>query len=295
MPEAFGDDPGYDLLKAKIQSERGFECASYKDTCIRRRINGRMRVRRVESVLDYCTLLDGDTGEYDTLLRALTINVTRFFRNPETFALIRGLIVPDLWSLPVDKIKVWSAGSSSGEEAYSLAILFSEHARAVGEIDRLGRVEIIGTDVDVDCVRAAQAGRYGRTSFTDTPDEIRDRYFLKDGAQWRVSPEIREMATFRESNLLRAENPFGLSAPLRERCHLVICRNVLIYLTPSAQESILTRFHDELEPGGFLILGKVETISGHNRSLFAPVRIRERLYRRGESKRRGSPDGRRDD
>src|SRR5919107_900922 len=117
------DVPGFAALTGKISSERGFGCASYKEKCLRRRIAVRMRAKGVHTFADYARVLDADPREYDQLMDALTINVTKLFRNWETYAAIDRVVVPALWALPGSAVSVWSAGCSSGEEAYSLAAL----------------------------------------------------------------------------------------------------------------------------------------------------------------------------
>jgi len=125
-------DAAFTALTVKIAADRGFGCASYKDKCLRRRIAVRMRARGVHSYAEYARVLDADQAEYDRLLDALTINVTKLFRNWETYTVLRERIVPALTALPDPVINVWSAGCSSGEEPYSLAALFHEHAERNG-------------------------------------------------------------------------------------------------------------------------------------------------------------------
>ena len=132
-------DDGFRDLAEKITRESEFRCTNYKDGCVRRRIAVRMRARGAATYAQYGDLLDRDSSEYEHLMDALTVNVTRFFRNPTTFAVAAQRVVPELWRRG-SRIDVWSAGSASGEEAYSLAALFHEHARARGELERLGRV-----------------------------------------------------------------------------------------------------------------------------------------------------------
>ena len=121
-------DAGFAALTAKIARDKGFGCASYKEKCLRRRIAVRMRARGVHTYADYAHVLDTDTLEYDRLIDALTINVTKLFRNFETYTAIAEQVVPALWERPIPQINVWSAGCSSGEEPYSLAALFHRHA-----------------------------------------------------------------------------------------------------------------------------------------------------------------------
>ena len=264
------EDAEFHALMAKIARERGFGCGSYKDKCLRRRVAVRMRATGVHGYAAYARVLDADPGEYDRLLDALTINVTKLFRNWEVYAAIADQIVPAMWELPGDLL-VWSAGCASGEEAYSLAILFHRHAQARGELPRLHRVRIIGTDIDQRSLALAARASYDSPAFADTPEELRRRYF-SSGPPHTVAAEIRSMVTFERRDLLREAPPAG--------CQLVVCRNVLIYFGRDTQELLFERFHAALAPSGWLVLGKVETLLGRARTLFAAVNARERLFRR---------------
>jgi chemotaxis protein methyltransferase CheR len=265
-------DPGFALLTAKISRERDFGCASYKEKCLRRRIAVRMRAKGVHSYADYMAVLDRDPGEYDRLMDALTINVTKFFRNWETYAAIRERVVPTLWSGP-SPIRVWSAGCSSGEETYSVAALFHAHAEGRGDLARLAsRLSIVGTDIDRESLAAAARGTYEEAAFVDTPVELRRRYFTA-AAPFAVAPELRQVTRFERRDLLREPAPGGAF-------HLVTCRNVIIYFDRATQEALFERFYESLAPGGFLVLGKVETLLGTARSRFTAVDPRERIFRR---------------
>ena len=266
------DLPGFAALTGKISSERGFGCASYKEKCLRRRIAVRMRAKGVHTFSDYARVLDVDPREYDQLLDALTINVTKLFRNWETYAALERHVLPALWALPSPSIRVWSAGCSSGEEVYSLAALFHRHAERAGDLARVGRVRVLGSDIDRDSLAAAARGAYDAAAFADTPPELRARYFSK-AAPHAVGPELRALVAFERRDILGEPPPEGTH-------HLVSCRNVIIYFDRATQESLFLRFHAALAPGGFLVLGKVETLLGPARSLFAPVDTRERIFRR---------------
>ena len=267
------DEPGFAALLRKIERDRGFRCASYKDTCLRRRISVRMRARNAQSFADYAGMLDIDPIEYDRLIETLTINVSKFFRNPETFACIATKVLPELWASSSPQIRIWSAGCATGEEPYSLAVLCREHALATNDLARLDRVRIIGSDVDPDAVSAASKGRYSGASFVETPPAVVDKYFPLEHGMHSVSPQIRKLVAFEKRDLLEGSGPGG-------RVHLIVCRNVIIYFTRSTQEWLFEQFHDLLLPGGFLVLGKVETLLGKSRELFAPVSSRERVFRR---------------
>lgn len=262
------DAPGFAALTAKISGERGFGCANYKEKCLRRRIAVRMRARGVHAFDDYARLLDSDPAEYDKLLDALTINVTKLFRNADTYAAIAHDVLPALWQLPPRELTVWSAGCASGEEPYSLAILFHRH----GELHGPRRVRIIGTDIDRGSLDAAARGEYQEGAFVEIPPDLRTRYFEGDPPR-RVGAETRELVEFRRRDLLR-------EGPPASDMHLVVCRNVLIYFDRDSQERLFRAFHEALAPGGFLVLGKVETLLGPTRQLFQAVNPRERIFRK---------------
>ena len=270
---ALADEPGFLALCRKIERDRGFRCSSYKDTCLRRRISVRMRAKGAGSFADYAGLLDTDPIEYDRLVETLTINVSKFFRNPETFACIATKVLPELWNSKSPLIRIWSAGCATGEEPYTLAVLCREHALANGDLARLDRVRIVGSDVDRDVVSAASKGRYGPSAFGDTPPAVMEKYFPMEHGMRTVAPQIRNLVAFETRDLLEGNGPGG-------RMHMIVCRNVIIYFTRATQERLFETFHELLLPGGFLVLGKVETLLGKSRELFAPVSSRERIFRR---------------
>jgi chemotaxis protein methyltransferase CheR len=269
MLDEMGD---FGALMRKISGERGFGCASYKEKCLRRRIAVRMRARGAHTYGEYARVLDSDENEYERLLDALTINVTKLFRNWEAFASVATHVVPELWKRESPSIRVWSAGCSSGDEPYSLGVLFHRHAATSGMLPQIGRVDILGTDIDRQCLLAAARGEFTEGDFADTPDDLRRRYF-SDVAPFTVAPAIRSMVRFERRDLLSEPAPRG-------QHDLIVCRNVMIYFDRDTQERLFDKFFDALRPGGFLVLGKVETLLGSARLRFAPVDARERIFRR---------------
>lgn len=266
------DDAEFLELTAKIARERDFRCGSYKEKCVRRRIAVRMRARAVHTYADYARILDGDNVEWDKLMDALTINVTKLFRNWETYALLADTIIPEVWAAHSDPIKVWSAGCSSGEEPYSLATLFFRAGERSRRAATPERVRILGTDIDKRSLDSARAALFDEEAFADTPPEYRDRYFSA-GYPASVLPEIKALVTLERRDLLLESAPPG-------GFHMIVCRNVLIYFDRETQEMLFQRFHDALLPGGMLVLGKVETLLGVIRNKFAAVEARERIYRK---------------
>ena len=268
---AAADEAGFRALTEKIAREREFSCGSYKEKCLRRRIAVRMRARGAHTYAEYMRLLDADPAEYVPLLDALTINVTKLFRNWDAYDALARTAVPELWALPAATLRVWSAGCSSGEEPYSLATLFHRHAASRDDLARLGRVHVVGSDIDRASLEAAADREFSHQAFADTPPDIRARYF-SPGVPSRIDPAVRAMVSFERRDILRDEAPAGM--------HLIACRNVVIYFDRATQEGLFERFHRALLPGAFLFLGKVETLLGRARTLFAPVDARERIFRR---------------
>jgi chemotaxis methyl-accepting protein methylase len=263
-------DADFDVLTAKITRERGFGCASYKQKCLRRRIAVRMRARGVHTYRDYARVLDTDAHEYDRLLDALTINVTRFFRNPEAWAALDSAVLGPMMEASRAPLRVWSAGCSSGEETYSLAILLHRRAALLGR--RARPVEILGTDFDKASLDASAAARYPEAAFADMPADVRAAYF--PGAAPRTVPAaVRALVHFARHDLLADPAPGG-------PYDLIVCRNVTIYFDKRSQDLLLDKFHGALAEGGVLMLGKVETLSAAQRARFDTLDARERLFRR---------------
>ncbi|HSJ64843.1 MAG TPA: protein-glutamate O-methyltransferase CheR [Gemmatimonadaceae bacterium] len=269
LPEA--PDAEFVALTRKISTERGFACGSYKERCLRRRIAVRMRAKGVHTYRDYMRALDSDADEYERLLEALTINVTKFFRNGDVYEAMARIVVPELWSRR-ERVRVWSAGCASGEEPYSIGALFHRHARERQQLERLSTLEIVATDIDARILEMARAGRYEASAFTETPADLRAAYF-SSGTPATVLPEVRGLVTFARHDLL-------CDPPPRSAFELIVCRNVIIYFDRESQEMLFERFVQALAPGGYLVLGKVETLLGTARAALESIEPRARIFRR---------------
>jgi chemotaxis methyl-accepting protein methylase len=210
----------------------------------------------------------------EKLKDALTINVTRLYRNPETWDKLRNLVLPDLLKTREGGVKVWSAGCSSGEEPYTLAICLAEEAERAGRATWATRSTILATDIDEIVMAKARAGKYPIASFLEMPKELATKYFRGVGADDReVVPAIKRMVEVRRQDLLREAAPGS-------GFDLVVCRNVVIYFDRDGQERLFERFANSLAPGGYFLLGKVETLIGPARDMLELVDVRERIYRR---------------
>jgi chemotaxis methyl-accepting protein methylase len=260
MAGAGADDQGFEALTRKISQARGMSCASYKDKCLKRRIAVRMRARGVHTYGDYATLLDRDAHEYQELLDALTINVTKFFRNAETWDALRPFLAALGKTRRGGELRVWSAGCASGEEPYTIAILLLETLGAArGVID--------ATDIDRLSLERTRQARYAQAAFSEMPAGLRQRYF-RDG---QPIESVRSLVQVRTHDLTR-------DPPLRPQYDLIVCRNVVIYFERAAQERLFQVFVDALAPGGVLLLGKVETLFGPARNRLTLEDPRERIY-----------------
>ena len=264
MPES-SEVEGFAHLLHKIQRERAVPCLGYKDRCVRRRIGVRMRANAVLTFAEYERLLDTVPAEWEKLLAALTINVTRFFRDAGAFTALESIAYPLLRDTFPETLEVWSAGCSHGQEPYSLAM---------GLADTIGldRFRVEATDVDVESLAAARAGRYAGTTLDDVSPDRRARW-VSAGDPGVINAELRARVHVLRHDLLR-------DVVVPQRFHLITCRNVIIYFSRESQAILLDQLFNALVPGGILMLGKVETLLGPARDKFESVNLRERLFRR---------------
>jgi chemotaxis methyl-accepting protein methylase len=267
------DDASFVALTRQISRRAGLALDAYKDKCIRRRIAVRMRACGVHTYVDYQSLLDQSPGEYERLRDALTINVTRFYRNAETWNLLRRQLVPALSGTTAGELHAWSAGCSSGEEPYTLAMLFADHFQQAGRSHQLERLTIDATDIDRGSLERARAARYGLEALAELPGELVQTYFEPVGHERQVVERVRRRVQV-------AHRDLSAQPPVRRGYHLILCRNVVIYFDRPMQERLFATFTDALAPGGYLILGKVETLFGPARDGLVLVDPRERVYRR---------------
>jgi chemotaxis methyl-accepting protein methylase len=270
------DDAAFALLSRQITTASGFALAAYKDKCIRRRIAVRMRACGVHTYQDYGALLGGSPPESERLRDALTINVTRFYRNAETWSLIRRVLLPELLGGPRGELRAWSAGCASGEEPYTLVVLAADYLDREGRGDELARVTVDATDIDRVSLERARAGCYRSEGLAELPADLAERYFEAAGPCRRVVERARRRVLVRHLDL-------STEPPPRLEYNLILCRNVVIYFDRAVQERVFQIFAGALAPGGFLVLGKVETLFGPARDRLTLVDPRERIYRRPSS------------
>jgi chemotaxis protein methyltransferase CheR len=263
----------YSRLRDVVLQAGGVDLNLYKDRCLLRRIAVRQRACGAADLRAYLRIVCRDPTERERLIKALTIHVSQFYRNPSTFRAIEAEVLPAIL-LSKERsgsrvLRVWSAGCACGEETYSLALLMLE---AAPEIAARQSTTIYGTDIEPDCLEIARVGRYPALSLKALPARWRQQYFTQAGDGYEVMPALRRLVFFRRHNILD-------SVPFR-RLDLVVFRNVLIYMTEALQERVLMGLHEALNPGGFLVLGKVEGLAGGARERYAPFNVPERVYRK---------------
>ncbi len=265
---ADGSGP-FDGLLAFIESELGFATSMYNDSYLDRRITARMRRSGTDGYDRYRQLLADDDEEREELLNTLSVNVTSFFRNPPVWEALR----PVLRDVTADgDASVWSAASSDGREAYSLAML--AHDDPDVDADRLS---ILGTDIKPEILRAARAGRYEASETNDVAEQLEPigdygAYVERDGDVFRVRDRVREMVSFRRHDLITDDPPGTFD--------LVICRNLFIYIDADAKRTMFETLGSALAPDGYLTIGMTETVPPSCRSQFDPVEKRLRIYRK---------------
>jgi two-component system CheB/CheR fusion protein len=269
-PPGAAVDQGLEDLLGFIRDSRGFDFTGYKRSTLGRRIRKRMADVGARDHEDYRDLLETDAAEFPALFNTILINVTSMFRDPDAWDLLQREVVPQLIADtdPDDEIRVWSAGCSSGEEAYSLAIVFAE---ALGAEEAVNRVKIYATDVDEDALRDARAGKYLPKDLETLAPHLRDKYFERHDSHHFFRPDLRRRVIFGRHDITR-------DAPI-SRLDLLVCRNTLMYFNVEAQTQIVDRFHFALREGRYLFLGKAEMLLSDGER-FEALSIRQRVFRR---------------
>ena len=277
-PESALDTPDEEAALGEIfhllRGRSGHDFRHYKRNSIRRRIDRRMAVQQVERLEDYARYLFRVPEEIDALFADLLIGVTRFFRDSEAFGALeeKGISLLLREKSPESTLRVWVPGCSTGEEAYSIAILLREQVEETG---LRSKIQVFATDIDARAIEVARAGRYPASISDDVSAGRLERFFTleKDGASYRIRKGIRDLLVFSEHDLVR-DPPFS-------RLDLISCRNVLIYMGPELQKRVIPLFHYALNTDGVLFLGTSESV-GEFDGLFQPLDRPAKLYQRKE-------------
>jgi len=275
------DQSALEKVVILLRGKTGNDFSMYKKNTIYRRIERRMGIHQIDRIAHYVRYLQENDQEVELLFKELLIGVTSFFRDPAAWEQLQEEAIPALLAgHPTGRVlRAWSVGCSTGEEAYSLAIAFRETLAQINPKVPF-TLQLFATDLDPDAINRARCGVYPANIAADVSAERLQRYFIKDESGYRLGKEIREMVTFATQNVIM-DPPFT-------KLDILICRNLLIYLTPELQKKLLPLYHYSLNPGGILFLGSAENVSAHN-DLFAPLNLKLRLFRRRESVLRSEP------
>jgi chemotaxis methyl-accepting protein methylase len=261
----------YDFLMNKVYQVTGYDFRKYKDSTIRRRLAKRLKETNCATFRDYINYLDEKREEYSCLISTLMVKVTQFFRDREDWELIRREVLPKIIKGSAGRLNIWSIACASGEEPYSLAILFYE---ILG--NRIGKFEIkiYATDIDEDSLRKARKGIYRERSLRNVDAELIKKYFshLSEG-EYKIKENVKSMVRFFRHSIVEGEEFSGFE--------FIVCRNLLIYFTRELQEKIYLKLYNALKPGGFLWLGRAEVPIGEAGELLKALFYKERIYQKG--------------
>ncbi|PKN07134.1 MAG: chemotaxis protein CheR [Deltaproteobacteria bacterium HGW-Deltaproteobacteria-8] len=257
-----------------LRAQTGNDFSKYKAGTINRRIERRMAVHQLKSMGEYVKYAQQSPAEVEALFRDLLIGVTNFFRDPEAFHVLEEQVIPKLFAgkRSCDTVRIWTAGCSTGEEAYSLAILLAERQ---DHLKQSFTVQVFASDIDRQAIATARAGVYPASIAADISPERLARFFTLEpgGGAYRIHKGIRDMLVFSEHSMIK-DPPFS-------KLDLISCRNLMIYLSGDLQKKLIPLFHYALNPGGFLFLGTSENV-GEALDLFAVVDRKLKLYQRKE-------------
>ena len=272
QPLASKDHGAIEKICVLLRSQTGQDFSLYKRSTIYRRIERRMGLHQLSNIADYVRMLRESPQETQLLFNELLIGVTNFFRDPAAWETLGKKVIPELMaSYPTGgTLRAWVPGCSTGEEAYSLAMIFKE-ALAQEKPARSFSLQIFATDLDKSAIERARQGFYPANIAGDVSTERLHRFFVREEHGYQVGKEVREMVIFAPQNLIM-DPPFT-------RLDILCCRNLLIYLAPELQKKLLPLFYYSLCPGGVLFLGSAETI-GATTELFAPIDGKTRIFRR---------------
>lgn len=266
---------GVDILNdfGETFESYGLDISQYKANFIKRRLDRRMRILDIKDYSEYASFLKKERKEFEEFFMSLSINVTNFFRDFAVYDNFKSVIIPRILdSKQNDKVRIWSAGCASGEEPYSIAILFLQSINKLNS----SSIEIVANDISGNALEYAQNGIYPAASIEKLPVDIISKYFQKTGTaektEYEIDASIKDLVTFKKCDIL-SNNVIQLDA--------IFCRNVLIYYESVAQELIMNKFYQSLKDSGYLVLGMDETMLGKKcEKLFYPLMARERIYQK---------------
>lgn len=248
----------YESFKKKVFQLTTIDLNAYKERQMKRRIDTLIARNKYSDYDSYVDALRTNQDLFEEFVNYLTINVSEFYRNPQFWDDLERDIIPALISQYGQNLKIWSAACSTGDEPYSLVMMLSR-------LLPLNRIKIIATDIDKQVLEKAKVGLYSASSLVNLPQEFKNKYFTPVGNSYKISDEIKQCVEFRQHNLLKDAYPTG--------CHLIVCRNVVIYFTEEAKEEIYRKFNSSLVPNGILFVGSTEQIINYKECGYASKKI----------------------
>jgi len=252
-------DADFRCIASILMEDAGIDLPDSKAPLVYSRLAKRLRALQIRSFKEYCNYIQSDKGaaERREMMTALTTNVTHFFREPHHFEDLKKKVAPPLLETARrgGRVRFWSAGSSTGQEIYSIAMTLLEMEPNLAKYD----IKLLATDIDPKVLEKGREGVYTNTVMANVSDPLRSKYFTKIDAplepSWQIKPEVRSLVSFKELNLNR-------SLPVRGPFDVIFCRNVVIYFEKTMEEAVWSRFNTVLAPGGYLFVGHSERVSG---------------------------------
>lgn len=238
----------YEGFKKSVYDLTKIDLSSYKEKQMKRRIDTLIAKNKIVGYDAYLKAIQADKDLFEGFVNYLTINVSEFYRNPEQWEILDKEVFPNLISKYGKNLKIWSAACSTGDEPYSLVMALSRHLP-------LNNIKIIATDIDKQVIAKAKVGLYNEKSIAGVPKDLKDKYFTKIGMSYQISDAIKSRVEFKQHNLLKDTYPSD--------CHLIVCRNVLIYFTEEAKQDIYKMFNQALFSRGLLFIGSTEQIMNY--------------------------------
>ena len=238
----------YEYFKKAIYDLTKIDLNAYKEKQMKRRIDTLIAKNKIVGYEKYVAALKSDKNLFEEFVNYLTINVSEFYRNVDQWRLLDQEIIPDLIKRYGNRLKIWSAACSTGDEPYSLVMALSRHLP-------LANIRILATDLDRQVIEQAKEGIYCERSIVSVPPDLKRRFFRQTGSSFKIANEIKNCVEFREHNLLKDAYPTG--------CHLIVCRNVMIYFTEEVKEQIFRKYYNSLANGGLLFIGASEQMMNH--------------------------------
>ncbi|MDD3416902.1 MAG: protein-glutamate O-methyltransferase CheR [Lachnospiraceae bacterium] len=235
----------YEYFKRAVYELTKIDLNAYKEKQMKRRIDTQISKNGVVGYDNYINTIKTNKIIFDEFVSYLTINVSEFYRNPDQWELMDKEFIPELIKKFGKNLKIWSSACSTGDEPYSLVMALSKHLP-------LNQISVIATDLDKRVIEKAKIGLYNDKSVAGVPKDLLNKYFTKIGPSYQISDEIKKRVEFHEHNLLKDAYPSG--------CHLIVCRNVLIYFTEDAKNEVFSKFSKSLAKGGILFIGSTEQI-----------------------------------